>query len=157
LQPRDGLTESPQLTAVTAESEDLKPFPLARRIAAVAAGWLVPGAGHALVGCYRRAVLFFVLIGGSFFFGLMLHGKLFLPTGTADGKFPFYDLISVLWTFAQFGSGLCYLGSLAAGLGAKAMPEAVTYEYGNTFMFLAGLLNYLVVHDAFDIASGRKQ
>ena len=33
---------------------------------------------------------------------------------------------------------------------------AVTYEYGNTFLIVAGLLNALVVIDAFDIAMGRK-
>ena len=33
---------------------------------------------------------------------------------------------------------------------------AVTYEYGNCFLIVAGLLNTLVVLDAFDIAVGRK-
>jgi len=31
-----------------------------------------------------------------------------------------------------------------------------TYEYGNTFLLIAGLLNYLTMLDAFDIAAGRK-
>ncbi len=31
------------------------------------------------------------------------------------------------------------------------------YEYGNTFLFTAGLLNMLIVVDAFDIARGRKR
>jgi hypothetical protein len=47
--------------------------------------------------------------------------------------------------------------SYAFGFGTRPHPEAATFEYGNTFMFLAGLLNYLVVHDAFDIAAGRKR
>jgi hypothetical protein len=34
---------------------------------------------------------------------------------------------------------------------------AATYEYGNTFLIVAGLLNALVVLDAFDLASGRKR
>jgi hypothetical protein len=33
---------------------------------------------------------------------------------------------------------------------------AITYEYGNAFMMVAGLLNMLVVLDAFDVAQGRK-
>jgi hypothetical protein len=33
---------------------------------------------------------------------------------------------------------------------------AVTYEYGNTFLIVAGLLKALVVIDAFDISMGRK-
>jgi hypothetical protein len=33
---------------------------------------------------------------------------------------------------------------------------ASTYEYGNTFLIVAGLLNFLVMLDAYDIAVGRK-
>ena len=32
--------------------------------------------------------------------------------------------------------------------------RAVTYEYGNAFLIVAGLLNLLVVIDAYDIAHG---
>jgi len=32
----------------------------------------------------------------------------------------------------------------------------VTYEYGNTFLIVAGLLNFLVMLDAYDIGAGRK-
>jgi hypothetical protein len=34
--------------------------------------------------------------------------------------------------------------------------RAVTYEYGNAFLIVAGLLNLLVVIDAYDTAVGRK-
>jgi len=34
--------------------------------------------------------------------------------------------------------------------------RAVTYEYGNTYIVVAALLNLLVVIDAYDIAVGRK-
>ena len=32
----------------------------------------------------------------------------------------------------------------------------MTYEYGNTFTAVAGLLNILVILDAYDTARGRK-
>jgi hypothetical protein len=32
----------------------------------------------------------------------------------------------------------------------------VTWEYGNTFLIVSGLLNFLVILDAYDIAMGRK-
>jgi hypothetical protein len=41
------------------------------------------------------------------------------------------------------------------GMGSGVVTAA-TYEYGNTFLIAAGLLNYLVIIDAFDVASGRK-
>ena len=65
----------------------------------------------------------------------------------------------MLWFFAEIGSGLCYVVSYVLGLGMAPIAQAAaspTFEYGNTFMFLAGLLNYLVIHDAFDIGAGRK-
>jgi hypothetical protein len=132
-------------------------FSFARRAAAVVAAWLVPGAGHLALGRYGRAALFFVTITGAFVLGLSLNGRLFWPTVAEPPSMFHFDLITLLWFFAQIGSGLCYLVSYAFGFGTRPTPEAATFEYGNTFMFLAGLLNYLVVHDAFDIAAGRKR
>ena len=48
-----------------------------------------------------------------------------------------------------------YLVATALGLGAGRVL-AVTYEYGNAYLIVAGLLNLLVVIDAYDIALGRK-
>ena len=43
----------------------------------------------------------------------------------------------------------------ALGYG-RGEVRAVTYEYGNAFLIVAGLLNLLVVIDAYDVAMGRK-
>ena len=53
------------------------------------------------------------------------------------------------------GIGLPYFLAwmLGAGAGTVVTP---TYEYGNTFLIVAGLLNMLTVLDAFDISAGRK-
>ena len=53
------------------------------------------------------------------------------------------------------GIGLPYIVARMMGYGAGNVI-AVTYEYGNTFLIVAGLLNTLVVIDAFDISMGRK-
>ena len=46
---------------------------------------------------------------------------------------------------------------MARALGFDAGEvTAVTYEYGNTFTAVAGLLNILVILDAHDTAVGRK-
>ena len=52
-------------------------------------------------------------------------------------------------------AGVPYLLARLFGGGAGVVT-AITYEYGNTFMIGAGLLNTLVVLDAFDVARGRK-
>jgi hypothetical protein len=161
LQPRDTLTDniSPPFGDRTIPFNEPAAFPLARRTVALIASWLVPGAGHLALGRYGRALLFFVTIVGAFVLGLSLHGHLYWPAAGEPGATFHYDLITVLWFFAEIGSGMCYMASYALGLGMTPIPQAAaspTFEYGNTFMFLAGLLNYLVIHDAFDIGAGRK-
>jgi hypothetical protein len=82
-----------------------------------------------------------------FAFGLWLEGRLF----------PFqvsYPLVA-LAAIADLGIGLPYFIAKAMGVGAGQVV-AITYEYGNTFIIAAGLLNMLVVLDVFDIAKGRK-
>jgi len=159
LQTRDGLTENiaPRYTDRALALDPPKPFPATLRAVAMVAAWLVPGAGHLVLGRFGRAAIFFVTIVGSFILGLSLHGRLYWPTVAEPGSTFHYDLISILWFFAQIGSGLCYGISYLLGIGTVLHPEAPTFEYGNTFMFLAGLLNYLIIHDAFDIAAGRKR
>jgi hypothetical protein len=57
---------------------------------------------------------------------------------------------------ANFGAGLLYIFCWVTNTGFAEQAQRVTYEYGNTFLLVAGLLNYLAMLDAFDIAAGRK-
>ena len=60
---------------------------------------------------------------------------------------------------ANLGTGALYIISWLLGHGFTDDPiqaARATYEYGNTFLLIAGLLNYLTMLDAFDIAAGRK-
>jgi hypothetical protein len=80
--------------------------------------------------------------------GLRLDGKLFGPE--------FGDLFSILKFVANAGSGLIYWIPWLQGLGIGD-PTAYTYDYANVFIYVAGLLNMLVIVDIFDIAMGRKK
>ena len=60
-----------------------------------------------------------------------------------------------LAALADLGVGLPALVARSLGAGAGRVV-AWTYEYGNAFLIVAGLLNMLVVVDAYDIALGRK-
>jgi len=51
--------------------------------------------------------------------------------------------------------GVPYFISRAIGLGA-GIVTAASYEYGNTFLIVSGLLNMLVAIDAYDVRLGRK-
>ena len=82
-----------------------------------------------------------------FAFGLLLQGRIF----SVDLTQPLVALAAL----ADMGIGLPYFIARLLGYGAGNVL-AVTYEYGNTFLIVAGLLNTLVVIDAFDISKGRK-
>jgi hypothetical protein len=59
----------------------------------------------------------------------------------------------------NLGMGAPYVISWLRDYGFADDPQQAaraTYEYGNMLLLLAGLLNYLTVLDAFDIAVGRK-
>jgi len=114
---------------------------------AIVAAWLIPGGGHFLLGATRKAAIFFVVITAMYVVGLVLGGRLF-PLQLAEP-------LVFLSALAECTVGLPRLVSLIAGFGAGNVI-AVTYEYGNTFLIVAGLLNALVVLDAYDIGVGRK-
>jgi hypothetical protein len=112
------------------------------------AGILIPGFGHALLGKRLRAAVFFVSISIMMFLGLQLHGRLFGPE--------FGDIFSALKFIAEAGAGLLYWIPRFGGSGAGD-PTAYTYDFANLFIYVAGLLNMLVVVDVFDISLGRKR
>lgn len=111
------------------------------------AAWAIPGAGHLWLGKRQKAAVFFVALLAMFGIGLALEGRLF-PFDLAE---PLVALAAV----ANLGLGLPWIAARAADVGGGTVT-AVTYEYGNSFMIVAGLLNFLVVLDAFDVAMGRK-
>ncbi len=111
------------------------------------ASWAVPGLGHFWLGKRTKGLIFFIALPAMFALGLAFHGRIF--------PFDFTDPLVGLEAVADFGIGLVYFLAAPLGLGAGDV-RAVSYEYGNTFLVVAGLLNLLVVIDAFDVALGRK-
>jgi hypothetical protein len=109
--------------------------------------WFVPGAGHLLQGRRQKGAIFVVAIPLMFAVGLWLNGRLF-PFELAQ---PLVGLAAI----ASVGNGWAYVAAKLLGLG-QGVVTAASYEYGNTFVIVAGLLNMLVVLDAYDIALGRK-
>ena len=116
------------------------------RILVCAAAWAIPGLGHLWLGRRKGLIFLFVLLT-MFGLGLLLHGRIF----SIEPAEPFVALMAL----ANMGIGLPYFIARAMGYGAGNVV-AVTYEYGNTFLIVSGLLNSLVVIDAFDISMGRK-
>jgi Family of unknown function (DUF6677) len=111
------------------------------------ASWVVPGAGHLWLGRRSKGLIFLVALTLMFAIGLAIHGRLFF--------FDLSDPMVCLAAFANLGIGSLYLAAASLGFGTGDV-RAVTYEYGNAFLIVAGLLNMLVVIDAYDVAMGRK-
>lgn len=109
--------------------------------------WAIPGAGHLWLGRRQKGLVFLVALPLMFALGLMLDGRLF-PFQPAQ---PLVALAAV----ADVGIGFSYFIARTLGHGAGTVT-AITYEYGNAFLIVAGLLNLLVVIDACDVALGRK-
>ena len=112
-----------------------------------AAAWAVPGAGHLWLGRTQKGLIFLITLPLMFVCGLWLEGRLF--------PFELTQPLVALAAFADVGVGVPYLVAKAMGAGAGRVI-AQTFEYGNAFLIVAGLLNMLVVLDAFDVAQGRK-
>ena len=111
------------------------------------AAWAVPGAGHLWLGRRSKGLVFLIALPVMFALGLAIHGRLF--------PFDLSEPLVGLAAFADLGIGLPYFVAKSMGFG-DGLVRAVTYEYGNAFVIVAGLLNLLVVIDAYDVALGRK-
>ena len=113
-------------------------------------GWLVPGLGHLGQGRVTRGALGGATVLALFLSGVALGGHIYGLRDTSEG------LLSSLFGFCDMGSGLLCLGSKALGLAVTEHPQLYTSEYGNVFLMVAGLLNFILSLDAFDISMGRK-
>lgn len=131
--------------------------------------WLIPGAGHFYLGKRKRALVFFLVIVATFFLGVLNDGRSYLM----DREQP----LSYLATLTNVATGPLELISREATYHSvvyvmpadESDPEAarllgemrkkvrsVTGEYGTTYVLAAGLMNILLILDAFDISIRRK-
>lgn len=109
--------------------------------------WLVPGGGYFYLGKWKRALVFCGLVVLLFGLGVYMDGKLFsLESG-------FFGLLRFI---ADLAIGLPYLFGKMVGWGAGNI-RSFGYEYGNTYLYTAGLINMLLILDSFDISQGRKK
>jgi hypothetical protein len=118
-------------------------------ILAMALAWLFPGLGHYYLGRRRSAVAFAVIVAATFLAGLSFQGRLY----TVEAGQP----LTILATFAVFGTGLLNIAARLLSENPSGTILAVTYEYGCAYLLTAGLMNLLLVLDAWDIATGRKR
>lgn len=117
-----------------------------RTMAAGLLAWVFPGLGHVFLGRRGKGLVLMGSILALFVLGVMMDSRLQLHLGLEDP-------LALLFSAAQMGIGAPYV--IARLLGYEAgLVTSPTYEYGNTFTAVAGLLNILVLLDALDTARG---
>ncbi len=131
---------------MSAKEEQRPPAANPHLVAALA--WLVPGAGHFYLRRRLTGVVFFLVVGGAATIGLLLHGNLWRVVRS--------EPLSIPATIASMGMGLAYF-VLRFFTDYQGDLLAATYEYGSAFLLTAGLMNLLLILDAWDIAVGRKE
>jgi hypothetical protein len=110
------------------------------------AGWLVPGAGHFVIGKWGRGLLLAAAIIGMFALGIGMNGRIYANA---------HEILDILGLIGDLGNGLLYFLSRALSLGADQV-QVTTGDYGTRFIVVAGLLNVIAAVDAHNIRTGRK-
>jgi hypothetical protein len=136
---------------------------------ALLVAWLLPGAGHLLLGRIRRGLLFAAIVWCCFGLGLAHTGRLALK----DPRQPFLTTLQVV---ANLGVGPADLIARVKVYGKPAYsahsrgPKAGRDDrlsifrqrersslsiYGTAYLWTAGLMNLLLLFDVWDI--GRRK
>jgi hypothetical protein len=105
-------------------------------------GWLVPGAGHVLLGKWRKGLFFFGLLGVTYLFGMWIAG--FRPVSYDDN--PFYFV-------GQYGSGITLLISKLRGAEKAIVREGIQpswFDPGLLYVCVVGLLNLVIMMNTLD-------
>lgn len=82
-----------------------------------------------------------------FILGLLMDGHVYQANGG--------DILDILGFIGDVGAGLPYIAARMMGIGEAASGH-VSADYGKIFIFVAGLLNFISVADAYHIAIGKK-
>ena len=123
--------------------------PRGRAATAALLAWIVPGLGHYYLGRRRTGILFAIVVTVCFVLGLSFEGRLY----TVEQGQP----LTILATFAVYGAGILNIAARTLSSNVGGTVLAPTYEYGCAYILTAGLMNLLLMLDAWDIATGKKK
>ena len=104
--------------------------------------WLFPGAGHMLLGKWKKGLFFFSILAATYLFGMWIAG--FRPVSFDDN--PFYFV-------GQYGSGLTLLIAKLRGSEKAIIREGLNpswFDPGLLYVCVVGLLNLVVMMNVLD-------
>jgi len=100
------------------------------------------------LGRRKTAFAYALIVTATFLLGLSFQGRLYSPEPGQP--------LTLLATFTVYGAGLLNIAARMVSDNPGGTILAVTYEYGCAYLLTAGLMNLLLMLDAYDIAIGRK-
>jgi hypothetical protein len=113
-----------------------------RRGIAFLVGWLIPGAGHVVIGKWKKGLFFFAILSATYLFGMWLSG---FRTVTFDDN-PFYFV-------GQYGSGVTLLIAKLRGAEKAIIRPGLDpswFDPGLLYVCVVGLLNLVVMLSLLD-------
>jgi len=117
-------------------------------LVAAAAGWFVPGLGHALLGKWGKAMVYFFAVALLAVVGLRMRGNVFSSNAA--------DAFDMLGFFADIGNGIFYF--LAGAINPAGANVAIAAgDYGTRLFATAGVLNFLCVLELLQIGFGSRE
>lgn len=105
--------------------------------------WLLPGAGHVLVGKWKKGLFFFAILAASYAFGMTIAG--WRPVSFDDN--PFYYV-------GQYGSGATLLIAKLRGAEKAILRPGIHpswFDPGLLYVCVVGLLNLVVMLNILDL------
>jgi len=125
-----------------------------RPFAVLLAAWLVPGAGHYLLGQRGRGAAFFAAIVVTFAIGLAITGG----SACSPSEHPVAFVAQVFAGLpALVPAALEYIRGAAAHSSRLSNAVVAVIDLGLLFTMIAGLLNLLLAEDAYERATRRTE
>lgn len=147
----------PETAPEAPEATPARPGRRRRALAASLLAWLLPGFGHLFLGRWLRGLAFALLVGSAAAVGVVLRGRLYwFGYGVSAAPIepmaaPESPMLVAAASVVSIGLGLP-AGALRWLAGYQGDITAPGYEYGTAFLLTAGLMNLLLVFDAWDEA-----
>lgn len=114
--------------------------------------WLIPGSGFVLHADYFKGISIFIVLGLTFFFGLVLKGSVIFPVLSPQESG--FNVINILTFLSQMGYGslsLLCLGSHQLGLlFFQGQQSYAFFDLAAFYLIIAGALNYLMLFNFYD-------
>jgi hypothetical protein len=128
--------------AKATQAKDEAPPRTVRGLAAALCAWIVPGLGHAMLRRWPKALAYFIAVGVLAVVGLTMRGDV-LPASSQDA----FDRLGFV---ADLGTGGFYFFSKTLEPAGPDDSKAAG-DYGTRIFAAAGVLNFLIILEAYEI------